>query len=95
MDKINESVTDKKAQLFRILSNNVRLCILTNLCKNGEKRVNEMQQCTKSSQSFVSQQLIKLKNMGIIVSRKEGNEVYYKLINKDIEKIIRKFMLEE
>ena len=93
MKSEGHSRADEKAELFKILSNNVRLCILTNLCKNGEKRVNELQQCTNSSQSFVSQQLVKLKYMGIISDRKEGTEVYYKLVDKDIEKIIRKTVL--
>lgn len=93
MKNESSSMIDEKAELFKILSNNVRLCILTNLCKNGEKKVNELQQCTNSSQSFVSQQLVKLKYMGIISDRKEGTEVYYKLVDKNIENTIKKIIL--
>jgi len=95
MEKVNHDITDEKAELFKILSNNVRLCILTNLCKNGEKRVNELQLCANSSQSFVSQQLMKLKYMGIITDRKEGVEVYYKICNEKVRNIIEKIVLEE
>jgi len=95
MKKVNHDITDEKAEIFKILSNNVRLCILTNLCMNGEKRVNELQQCANSSQSFVSQQLMKLKYMGIITDRKEGVEVYYKICNEKVRNIIEKIVLEE
>jgi ArsR family transcriptional regulator len=95
MDKVDHNVMNEKAELFKILSNNVRLCILTNLCKNGEKRVNELQQCANASQSFVSQQLMKLKYMGIITDRKDGVEVYYKICDEKIKKIIEKNMLGE
>jgi DNA-binding transcriptional ArsR family regulator len=56
-DKIEKKIF-QMSEIFKILSNEVRLCILTNLCKNGEKRVNDLQTCANSSQSFVSQQLI-------------------------------------
>lgn len=81
------------SEIFKVLSNDVRLCILTNLCKNGEKRVNDLQICANSSQSFVSQQLSKLKSMGIISANKVGNEVYYSIVNKEIKDIIEKLEL--
>ncbi|MDD2377109.1 MAG: metalloregulator ArsR/SmtB family transcription factor [Clostridia bacterium] len=95
MEKINHDIINEKAKLFKILSNNVRLCILTNLCKDGEKRVNELQQCSNSSQSFVSQQLMKLKYMGIINDRKDGTQVYYKICDEKIKNIIKKILLEK
>lgn len=95
MEERNHMLVNENVELFKILSNNVRLCILTNLCKNGEKKVSELQKCSNSSQSFASQQLMKLKYMGIITDRKEGTEVYYKLVDKNIERIIRKIILEE
>lgn len=83
------------SSLFDILSNEVRLCVLSNLYFNGEKNVTELQACSDSSQSNVSQQLSKLKALGIIESRKVGNEVYYKIINKDISDIIKVIMEEK
>lgn len=95
MEEVNHCVINEKVELFKILSNNVRLCILTNLCKNGEKRVSDLQQCANSSQSFVSQQLMKLKYMGIITDRKDGVEVYYKICDERVKDIINKIILEE
>ena len=44
------------SNIFKILSNEVRLCILVNLCNNEEKRVTDLQCCSNSSQrnSFVT-----------------------------------------
>lgn len=81
------------SEIFKVLSNEVRLCILLNLFKNGEKRVSDLQDCSGSSQSFVSQQLAKLKALGIISSRKEGKEVYYYIENNKIKKILESINL--
>lgn len=78
------------ASIFDILSNEVRLCIILDLYYFGEKKVGELQDCTNSSQSFVSQQLSKLKLLGIINSKKSGNEVYYSLNDGKIKDIITK-----
>lgn len=95
MEEINHSELENKAELFKVLSNNVRLCILTNLCKNGEKRVSDLQRCSLASQSFVSQQLMKLKYMGIITDRKDGVEVYYTICDDKVKDVIQKIILEE
>lgn len=95
MEQINHDITEEKANIFKILSNNVRLCILTNLCKNGEKKVSDLQRCACTSQSFVSQQLMKLKYMGIITDRKDGVEVYYSICDEKIKSIIEKIVLED
>ncbi len=76
------------SEIFKILSNEVRLCILVNLYKNGEKKVTELQGCAGVSQSLISQQLAKLRALGIIVASKVGNEVYYSLKNEEIKEII-------
>lgn len=82
------------AKYFNILSNEIRLCILTNLCYNGEKNVSELQTCSNASQSNVSQQLSKLKASGIIDSKKVGNEVFYKITENKVCDII-KLVMEE
>lgn len=82
--------TKKMSHLFDVLSNEVRLCILKNLIFNGEKNVTELQNCSFTSQSNVSQQLSKLKALKIIESRKSGNEVFYTIIDPDVKKIIER-----
>ena len=78
------------SDIFKILSNDVRLCIISKLCYSGEQKVTDLQNCAGASQSFVSQQLSKLRNLGIVSSRKEGIEIYYSLVDKKICNIIQK-----
>jgi ArsR family transcriptional regulator len=82
------------AELFKILSSDVRLCILVNLCLNKEKRVTDLQDCAGVSQSLISQQLAKLRAAKVIDANKKGNEVYYSIANKEIEELVRKTILE-
>ena len=89
---MKQSITEM-SNIFKILSNEVRLCILVNLCGGEEKRVTELQCCSNSSQSFVSQQLSKLKALGIVSSHKNGVETYYYLTDKKICDIIKKLGL--
>jgi ArsR family transcriptional regulator len=81
------------AEIFKILSNEVRLCILVNLSMNKEKRVTDLQDCACVSQSLVSQQLAKLRDAKVIIANKKGNEVYYSLANDEIKDVIRKTLL--
>lgn len=90
-----EETISRIATIFDILSNEVRLCIILNLFKGEEKRVSELQHCAKVSQSVISQQLSKLKSLGIINFRKVGNEVYYSLNDGNIKNIIARLNVDE
>lgn len=81
------------SELFKLLSNDVRLCILINLCKSEEKKVADLQECAGVSQSLISQQLAKLRTAGVIKANKISNEVYYSLKNEEIKEIINKLIL--
>lgn len=90
---INKKYKDKltsTTELLKALSHNTRLCIVCKLSK-GELNVSQMQDCLDIPQSTVSQHLSILKLRGIIEGRKEGSEVYYSLINKDVEELIKVF----
>lgn len=84
-DEIN-----KRAEIFKMLSNPVRLCILLNLIRNGTKNVSELSVCSAVTQSLMSQQLSKLKLAKIIECTKQKNEVYYEIVHKEVEDIIKK-----
>lgn len=83
------------AEIFKMLSNDIRLCILVNLCINAEIKVTELQECSKASQSLVSQQLAKLRIANIISADKRGNEVYYSIKDNEIKEIINNTILKD
>jgi len=70
--------TEDANRICRVLANHTRLKILC-FVANGEKTVNEIRTFTREQQPTVSQQLARLRNYGLVVSRREGKTVFYKL----------------
>ncbi len=64
--------------LLHAFSNEVRLKIIICL-KHGEKNVSELIGNCDLSQSAVSQHLEKLRKSGLVTTRREGKEIYYRL----------------
>ncbi len=78
----------EKADLLKALGHPIRLCILENLVMHGEKNVTEIVSCMDASQSNISQHLSKLRDLGIVMSEKEGNQVYYSCNNEKVRRLI-------
>lgn len=78
---------DKKIEIFKALSNPMRLEIIEILA-NGEKCVCEIVKSLNYEQSHISKGLIKLKEAGIIKDRKEGLKVYYSIKCKCINSFL-------
>ncbi len=75
---------EKKAEIFKALSNNVRLEIV-DLLLDGEKCVNEIVEALKKyEQPHISKNLAKLKAARIIKCRKNKLNVYYSISMKPI-----------
>ena len=79
--------TWKIADLLKNFSNENKLAILCYLWEE-EKNVSEIMKCSKISQSQISQYLWKMKLEGILSSRKDWKEVYYKIKDKKILELI-------
>ncbi len=60
------------------------------LCTLGDREmsVNEIKDLVGTSQSNISQHLDQLKSKGILVSRKEGNRIYYRIRNQQLLTLI-------
>ncbi len=87
--KVMKSIVDcdKIIPFFKVVSNTTRLkilCILT----QGERRVGEIQQFLGAKQSYISQQLKYLKNVGYLSSRREGTQIYYRILDPKFNKIL-------
>ena len=84
------------AEMCKVFSNSTRLEIL-NLLRNKELSVTELIKKTKLSQANISQHLSIMKSKGIVVSNRNGKNIYYKLTNPKIIKafdIIREVLTE-
>lgn len=76
-----------KADLFKVLSNPVRIQILDAL-RAGERSVNDIAEWLEVDSSSVSQQLAILRSRNLVVSRKQGNFVFYSIRDPAIFKIL-------
>lgn len=86
--KTVNTVIKSVGDLFDVLSHVDRIRIIT-LLKNKEMDVNELHEALEISQSRTSQHLKLLKFSSIVVERKEGKHVFYKLKNQNISKIMQ------
>jgi DNA-binding transcriptional ArsR family regulator len=76
-----------KADLFKVLSNPLRIQILDTL-RIGEQSVNYIAQWIEVEASSVSQQLAVLRSRNLVNSRKQGNYVFYSVRDPAIFKIL-------
>lgn len=79
---------DKQSELLKILGHPIRLKMVEGLMDN-ECNVNKIMDVLKIPQSTVSQHLGKLKSAGVVVSRKEGVRICYKVADKQAREIIK------
>ncbi|TCS67248.1 ArsR/SmtB family transcription factor [Primorskyibacter sedentarius] len=77
MDKIVDNATAASAFL-KAISHEGRLMILCHLV-SGEKSVTELEELLSARQAAVSQQLSRLRLEGLVVPRREGKAIYYRL----------------
>ena len=75
---MKKNIYEKKVQIFKALSNPVRLEIIDFLA-DGEKCVCEIVGNLNYEQPHISKSLIKLKEAGLIKDRRDGLNVYYSL----------------
>ncbi|MHA1994609.1 MAG: ArsR/SmtB family transcription factor [Candidatus Hodarchaeales archaeon] len=75
-----------QAELCQSLTHPFRLKILQ-LLSNGKKNVSQILEETQKPQPFISQHLRVLREKKVVMTEREGNEVYYSLSDPKIEKI--------
>lgn len=100
---IDESVTDSEAKLdagqmlasaelttvfLKSLSHPVRLVILCRLAE-GKARVGELESLLDIPQAAVSKQLTRLREEGLVRSKRNGRSIIYELADERTLKVIR------
>jgi len=77
-EKLPEDVTEKLADTFKVLSDPTRIKII-NALANKELCVCDISELLDMSQSAISHQLRKLRDLKLVKYRKESRTVYYSL----------------
>jgi ArsR family transcriptional regulator, lead/cadmium/zinc/bismuth-responsive transcriptional repressor len=71
----------KVAALFKLLGNDTRVRLLHHLVRSGEATVTDMATKLGMKPQAVSNQLVRLSDTGMLSSRRDGNNVYYRVVN--------------
>jgi DNA-binding transcriptional ArsR family regulator len=83
LEKCNEV-----SSVLKALSHPVRLKILCQVME-GEKTVGELTEFCEISQSAMSQFLTRMKDEGVLTSRKHGTFVYHGLADPKLKKLMK------
>jgi ArsR family transcriptional regulator, virulence genes transcriptional regulator len=75
---------DHVASRLALIANANRLLILCELTK-GERSVGALQQAVGLSQSALSQHLAKLREAGMVATRRESQTIHYRIDDPDLE----------
>ena len=84
----SDAVFESAADLFKLMSAPMRLKIISCLC-NGEKNVSELLNEIDTTQPNMSQHLQTLFDAGVVDKRRDGVQIYYRIINESVVTICR------
>ncbi len=78
---------DEASQLLKALANPDRLLLLCQLTQ-GERNVSELERLLGIQQPTLSQQLSVLRREGLVSTRREGKQIYYRISSSEALAII-------
>jgi DNA-binding transcriptional ArsR family regulator len=81
-----------RAELFQVLAHPVRLQILEVLAL-GEANVSTLTGSLSQRQAYVSQQLMVLRDAGLVCDRREGSTIIYQLASPRITRFLAEALL--
>jgi DNA-binding transcriptional ArsR family regulator len=86
LDALRENAAEAAAML-RMLSHEARLAVLCELV-NGERSAGALVETSGISQSALSQHLAKLREEGLVATRREAQSIHYRLADPKAARII-------
>ena len=84
----SDEVFELAAEVFRVMSAPMRLKIISALC-NGEKNVGDLLVEIPTTQPNMSQHLNTLYKAGVLGKRRDGVQIYYRIINDRVVALCR------
>jgi DNA-binding transcriptional ArsR family regulator len=78
---------DPQTQVFKVLTHPTRIAILY-ILRDGEHCVCHMEAHMGLRQSYISQQLAVLREAGLIQDRRDGWNIFYRVVNPDIYEVL-------
>lgn len=78
--------------LFKILANDTRLRLLHTLARVEEMCVCDLAAAVEMTPQAISNQLQRLSDRGIVATRRNGNMIYYRIIDQCVIGLLQKAM---
>lgn len=94
MSKLDLSKADftrqagEATRLLKLMANECRLLVLCFLAEAGELSVGELTERVGLSQSALSQHLAKLREEGLVATRRESQSVFYRVCDPKAEQVL-------
>lgn len=85
---IDGDLQTARAHFFKALGDRTRLDILKMLNDGKPLNVTEIYQKLGHAQNLISHHLACLKNCGLVTAEKQGKQVYYRIRNKNLIKLL-------
>jgi len=93
----HEKIFEIQAELCRAMGNPLRMEIV-HLLRSGPLNVNDIASGVEQHQATVSRNLTVLRNAGIVVTERDGNNVVYQIANPklvDVCDLMRQVLMEQ
>ncbi|MDO4432764.1 MAG: metalloregulator ArsR/SmtB family transcription factor [Aerococcaceae bacterium] len=89
---VNSKETQQLVNILKLLAHPIRFSIAVILQKNGTMNVGTIQQTLDLPQSSVSQHISKMREAGLVETRREGTKIFYSLQNEVAKKLVKNFL---
>ena len=76
------------AAVFKVLANDTRLRLLHALLRAGELNVSVLASAVGMKPQAVSNQLQRLSDLGIVACRRDGNSIFYRVVDRCVSGIL-------
>ena len=88
---ISAELSDKAATASAMLGAMANANRLKLLCAlhDGEKSVTELAEHVRLSQGALSQHLAKIRSLGLVETRRDGQMIYYRLAGREVQAILK------
>lgn len=83
-----ERKAGEAAGLLKLMANESRLLILCRLFMAGEMSVTALAKAVKLSQSALSQHLAKMRDDGLLATRRDAQTIYYRISDPNAERLL-------
>ncbi len=85
---IDQEKLEFAVRMFKLLGNELRFRLVEILDLEGEKTVTQLTELTGQPQPTVSLYLNRLKNLGLLTSRREGIQIYYSVAEPKLRTLL-------